>query len=1113
MAGPYGQIEELTLYIQKASDNSEKQFTDIMGEYDIDLTLDKSPIFTINMAGLEEADKAYIDTNNLVFAFSGMKLMFVGRIQQINYGNDQEVTLIGEELGVAKLLDRTTGVLRFQNIDTCAINSCLLCTGGSNIISMGTNTNFGKISFRNENDSAGVGLSKVASGVSYDWWTSYGNSTCQCSTGPGFKTITDGNTTNGWVALLACDVGIDTGNKKEGYSSVTMGGTSATFLIYTYTIPQANTVVPYNQFQWWMYVDNIACFTTNVARVCLYKAADNEGYFVDLACSGFSNGWNNICALKSNFTASGAASWDCIDTMRVIWSPCANCAICLGCLKMDYFVNYEYCTQYYNTDTARGSATTIINCAEATTCWSAICVGDSVAATALPAPKCGTNSITFVKAQTSSAVSEYQLCCTATCNFIDRSLGFWFYLDCTTCTSIHTTAPLKYRVSSDNFTGYKEWTWDCKDLMCGWNLLLVDEQFPENVTSMSTVNDKAIDRMRWLITTCAAGCTIAACNIMVDHVVHTRYGFSLGSKFSNALGISNQKDNDSLANKVIILGSGDGNNQICSISLGATLRRSCLCNGESSLCENITATATAIGLFDTTGYPATGCVCIDAECASYGSKTATCLCSVTRGLNSTCCLCHTCLSSALALNCLEVFCGACFAAGPSCVCIGRETVCYTSISTNFLVLSTTVARGVGSTCKYAHGKCIEVYDSTFTCTSCQAGSSIACFGLHEIAITCPGILDQNLADRTAQVYMLNRCSPPQRIILEPSNFDFLTRVDLGDAVIVDDQSSCTQGTFRVVRIRAMNDQENGQKYQVELSNKRIEIVEELQRRSCQINENLQYMQGATNIYQLQADDNVDQGFGTVLKYYLPADVKGINASCLSYDVSGYRTYSQTTGSCPDGTITYVALSQDVENTSVTGCICTAVVFTPVGDVCCHGTFQDNIWMMSYGNNHGSSQAYCFQICDVTGAANIMAPTTCTLANNAIALIVCRDTTNRAGRCVRFIACCAFINDERYVAHQLRTTHCHNTCFGILDTGSTICCVTLFANGTDCTACYGTLSTTQQNDINLLCIPQLQTRGQWHCVEIRPGPTGQTAGCGRGRIRTNLYQKVYIESCT
>jgi hypothetical protein len=1137
MAGPYGKPEEITVYVQQ-TDGTEKEFTDIEGGYNIDLTLNKVGTFSVTMEGLEEADKAYIAINNKALIFAGSRLVILGRINTLSYGNDNAVTFSGESLGDSKLMDHSTGSLLFTNVDSCAINACLLCTPGSNIISMGTNTNFGKISYRNEYDNVANALNKVAGAVGYDWWTANGGTACQayapsanCSgnyTQSGVKLITDADTIFNWTASAgACTVAVSTGNKREGYGSISMGGCGAcTNFCYTHTITSGDTCLPFENFQWWLFVcDKTKLNATNPVRVCFYANATNEGYFVDLTCASLSNGWNLVGKTKTaDFTpnASASASYGAIDRLRILIKPSNTGDLASGDLGIDYITNYEYGTQYWNTDVARGCPTQIMNDAEATTCWTANCPGptaDQVCAISTPTPKCGTNSISLIKNQTATADSCFSVAIpTGECfqNMKNKYFGFWFYLDCATCASLTTTAPLKVRIGCAlPATTYKEYCWDCKDLSCGWNLLLADMKYPQSITGAASLNELTTNCMTFIIGTCAAACTIGCGKIMIDQVVNSIYGINFNGKNINAEGISNEADANSLANSITVLGAGDGINKLCSNTLGATCVRSCLAYGESFLALDLSSSATTACLYDTTGYPTAGTVCIDAECITYTGKTATTLTGLTRAAGSTTAKLHVCTSSVMNLTHLEAVSTAGFPSPAGCFCVGRERINYTGVSGNCF---TTLTRGAGSTKCYAHIKNSEVYDGQYTAASCQACSSIACFGVRSVTVNCPNIIDQNLLDRTSQAIFANNSCPPKRIVARAMEPAFLERTFIGDTLITNDASAGTQGPFRVVRVRPMYSEDEGLAYEFELSNKKVGMVEELQKKADQINEQSQYMQGATNVYQLTSEDNVDSGFGVLLKFFMPDDTKAINCMKLSYDIGGYRTYHQTTGSCLEGSVAVPASSFDIE-TSGTGVKCCHVLsFTAVCGPIGGGTFSDHLFTLSYFNRSGVGNCtYDFKICDCTTPALILSCPTCSLANGAGVVYTVQDTTSRVGKTVAMITCCASINDEATGGYHTRAIHCHNVAYGITDTGSTISAnaggdtnIVILVDGTDQTTtiqtALGHCLQTSEPEISLLPFASFLTPGQFHCVEVR--------SCdGRGRIHANLYQKVYIESST
>lgn len=1129
MAGPYGRAEEISVYIQQ-SDGTEKEFTEIEGGYSIDITLNKVGMFSVTMEGLEEADKAYVAINTTALIFANMRLIMAGRINSVEYGNDESVNFSGEQIAVSKLMDHTTASQTFTNVDSCDINACVLCTPGSNIISMGTNTNFGKVSFRNEHDNVANALNKVSGAVGYDWWTADGGSACQCYTPsascsgvytqPGVKLITDGDSIYNWAAGAgATAVAVSTTNKREGYGSFSMGGCGAcTDFCYTNTIQSGDTCLPFECFQWWFYVKDVTkLHATNPVRVCVYQAADNEGYYVDLTCASLSNGWNLVGKNKTDdFTpnASVSASYGTIDTMRVVVKPSNTGDLASGDIAMDWFTNYEYGTQYFNTNTSRGCATQVMNDGEANTCWTAECTGptaDEVCAISTPTPKCGTNSISLIKNQTTTSNSCFSVeVPSGECfqNMKSKYFGFWFYLDCATCASLpSTTPPLKVRIGCAlPATTYNEYCWNCADLTCGWQLLMADMKFPESTTDAANLNELTTNCMTFIVDTCAAGCTLGCGTVLVDQVVNSVYGLNFSGKNINAEGISNESDANSLANSVTVLGAGDGINQLCTNTLGATCVRNCLTNGESFLsAELAAATTTFMCVYDTTGYKATsGTVCIDGECIGYSTKNATCLITLTRGAGSgTACQVHVCNSDVKTLDYLEVDSITGFPSPSGCICIGRELLNYTGVTGNCF---TGLTRGAGSTKCYAHSKCIEVYDGQYTEASCEACSSIACYGTRSVTVNCQNIIDQNLLDRTSQTIFLNNCCPPKRIIGRAMEPNFLERTWVGDTVLMNDASSSTQGPFRIVRVKPMYSVDEGIGYEFELSNKKVGMVEELQKKADQINEQSQYMQGATNVYQIFAEENTDDGKGLCMKFFMPGDTKAINCLKLSYDIECYRTYHETTGSCIDGSFSIPLPSFDIETGGTGLKCCHFSSVDSVSNVIGGGAFSDHLWTMTYFNRSGvGSCTYDFCICDCTTPASILSCPSCALANGGGFGVTVQDSTCRVGKQVAFVICCASHNDESSSAYQTRAVHCHNVSYGITDTLSTVSDICILINGTDCTACFEgpTLSTTQETSIDLLPVASILTPGQFHSVEIRP--------TGRGRIRGNLYQKVYIES--
>jgi hypothetical protein len=1122
MKGPYGEVGDISLYIQK-EDGTEKQFDTITDNYNIDLILNQVDSFSFGMEGITEDDKTdYLQNGRVITIFSGNKLHLVGRINKVAYESDEMITISGESYGVSQLMDQTTESITFDNVNSCDI-ICCLNDCASPVISLGHLDNAGRITFRTEYDNKALAISRVASATQYDWWASQGSATCYDTGtygGEGYKEVELANSSYNWTQSAgACTVYANTQNKQEGYSSIGMGGEGAcTSFDYTKTLIQSDTCMPFDNFQVWLYVKDKECMSSTYGRICLYQNSDNEGYYVDLSCANISNGWNLIGKEKTDFTASASASWGTIDRLKMVWCPSNTGDISAGDLGLDYFLNYDYGTNYLNVCSTRGEGLNTINQAEATTNWSALCTGDSVALSSTA--KCGNSSIALVKAQTTSADSEYQLAQTS--NMLNRYGGFWFYLDETTCTTLHTDETLKLQMTSDNFTGYKEWSWSCKDLKDGWQFLMVDNVVPESVTNLSSVNDTAIDKFKWIINSCEASCTYATDKIMIDQVVDAPYGIIFDGKYENGMGISNEEDANSVSNKVTFLGAGDGDNQIRSVQLGATTNQSCLTYGESNIQVELSDTETGfICMYDTAGYPTgtgapLGTVCINAECLTYTDNDGTngCLCGLARAQGSTVAQIHPINESVATLTNLEVIDTTNFGATGT-LCLGQEQIAYTGITGNCF---TGITRGANSTSIYSHSKNTRAYDAQYTTTSYQVGSSIDVYGIKETTITCRSILDQDLLDRTAQIHLENNCCTPRRIKGSPYGLDFYSRVALGDTILVSDRSSNTEGPFRIVRLRNYYSDDLGNAYEFELSNRRIEMVEELRNKADEVNQNQQYMQGATNVYQLSSVDNVDTGYGTVMKFFLPEDTKAINCMKLSYSIGDYRLYHANTGNKSSGQSFYMGPSLDITEGNDASPVSCKIIFEGIEGASAGASFLCTTWMASYmtRSNNSSNVDKSFLIRDQSAGENIYVSGSIDTNLDEIYFIhIDNDTTSRAGNNVCFCGDGFALNDEMTFSYIVNAEHNHALALTISDNAYTILAntagdqnIAVYVDGTEKTTdietALGHCLQTTESEIDLVSFSEILTPGQWHCVEVR--------SCdGLGRIETNLYNKVYIES--
>lgn len=104
--------------------------------------------------------------------------------------------------------------------------------------------------------------------------------------------------------------------------------------------------------------------------------------------------------------------------------------------------------------------------------------------------------------------------------------------------------------------------------------------------------------------------------------------FAITGADTNCYMTNQEKDINNLANKVDVLGRGDGINQLHTSCYNAS-------STYSSLSTDITSTSTTISLTDASSFPSTGTVRIMEEQVTYTSKSGNDLINCTRGANST----------------------------------------------------------------------------------------------------------------------------------------------------------------------------------------------------------------------------------------------------------------------------------------------------------------------------------------------------------------------------------------------------------------------------------------------------------------------------------------------
>jgi hypothetical protein len=222
--------------------------------------------------------------------------------------------------------------------------------------------------------------------------------------------------------------------------------------------------------------------------------------------------------------------------------------------------------------------------------------------------------------------------------------------------------------------------------------------------------------------------------------------------------------------------------------------------------------------------------------------------------------------------------------------IANEIIIYTGNAGNSL---TGCTRGTsGTTAKIHRNGCyIEKY---IVYTSPEANSSISDNGLMELTLTYRDIRDESTLELIASNELIDRMNPIERITITPTDPNLVAEtLQTGDLVSVIDAESSLNSNYRIVAIIYENNY-GILSVTLEASNKSLTFIEQMQKER-EKNQSLQkYMQGSTNVYVVNNSENCDNGYGCIIKTFIPPEAIAINHVMLSYDVSAYRIYNTTT---------------------------------------------------------------------------------------------------------------------------------------------------------------------------------------------------------------------------
>jgi hypothetical protein len=314
---------------------------------------------------------------------------------------------------------------------------------------------------------------------------------------------------------------------------------------------------------------------------------------------------------------------------------------------------------------------------------------------------------------------------------------------------------------------------------------------------------------------------------------------------ANSVSAEYNKDKKSLANEVIVLGRGDGINQIRASTYNASATF-------DELDGDIDDTQTSISLDDASSFPSSGEIRISEERITYTGKSGNTLTGCVRGANGTIANYHR--------------------------------------NTTF----------------------VEMYREV---DDAEVGSSIADNGYQSNTITIRSLIPEKWNDinetirnttgwsQTAEL-AASRALKAQReveesITIYPDEPDDLGIVFVGDTVTVVDPTVGLNKDMIVTEKRYTYDIYSAkEEIQLVCSTKQLNIMRQLKEEREKSDNINNFMQGATNIYQLNSEDNCDLLHPLYVKFYLPDETIAINKLKCNYKTANFRADSKSVSGAP-----------------------------------------------------------------------------------------------------------------------------------------------------------------------------------------------------------------------
>jgi len=312
--------------------------------------------------------------------------------------------------------------------------------------------------------------------------------------------------------------------------------------------------------------------------------------------------------------------------------------------------------------------------------------------------------------------------------------------------------------------------------------------------------------------------------------------------FANCTSAEYKRDRQSLANVINVLGRGDGINQVSVTTYNAS-------NIYSELAEDIDDIQTEIKLDDASEFASSGQIRISEEVVSYTGKTGNTLTGCVRG-------------------------------------------------------------DIGTIANY-HRRTVFV-EPYITIENAEIGSSIKENGLKSETVVARNLIPERYNDineeiinttgwsQTAELIASRNLKAKKDIIetitIFPDTYEEdLININVGDTVTVVDPTVGLNKDMIVTEKSYTYDIFSAkEELMFVCATKRFDIMRQLKEEREKSDNINNFMQGATNIYQVNQEDNVDSDFPMFARFFLPSQVRQINRIKLNFKMKNYRADSTST---------------------------------------------------------------------------------------------------------------------------------------------------------------------------------------------------------------------------